>query len=148
MKAKRTLVLVADGGRARIFENLGPGKGLHQVENIDETSELAANRNLLDDRPGRSYESQGAMRHAHEQTDRHQELEHRFIEGLLERLDGLRAEDKFDRLIVVAPPKVLGDIRKIIPKELSKIVSAELARDLTRTPTDEIVEHLAEVAPF
>lgn len=30
MKAKRSWFLAADGGKARILENLGPGKGLHE----------------------------------------------------------------------------------------------------------------------
>lgn len=148
MKPTRTIILVADGGRARLFENLGPGRGIHQIESIDQTGMLLANRDLTDDRPGRTYESTGQARHAHEQPDRHHELEQEFVTRLIAHLAKLRAEKKLDRLIIVAPPRVLGDIRKRLPDTLVPIVSAELARDLTRTPTAEIAEHLAEVAAF
>ena len=34
MKPTRTWILIADGARARILENLGPGKGVHEVPDM------------------------------------------------------------------------------------------------------------------
>ena len=142
MKATRTWILVADGGKARILENLGPGKGVHQVAGLEETVTLPPNRDLLDDRPGRGFESAGPTRHAYETSDPHRELKRAFARHLVDQLSAMHTKKLFDRLVLVAPPPMLGDLRAMINPPLSAIVVGELARDLTHTPTDEIASYI------
>ncbi len=142
MKAKRTWVLVADGGKARILENLGPGKGVHQVSGLEEDLLLPPNRELQSDRPGRGFESAGPTRHAYETSDPHRELKRTFAVHLMERLAGLHAKGMFDRLVLVAPPAMLGNLRAEMSSALSSSLAGELARDLTHVPTSDIQAHL------
>ena len=145
MKATRTWILVADGGKARILENLGPGHGIHQVPNMDETLILPPNRDLLSDRPGRGFESASPTRHAYETADPHRDMKRQFAHHLLLKLKEFHGRGAFDRLVIVAPPAMLGDLRAAIGPELSKVVVGELAQDLVHLPTGEIEKHIGKL---
>ena len=69
MKRPVTWILIADGSRAKVFKVAGKGK-------IEEKDEMAAahppTRDLVSDRPGRTFDSLGDGRHAKEPpTDAH-----------------------------------------------------------------------------
>ena len=142
MKAKCTWILVADGGRARILENLGSGKGVHQVAGVNETLTLPPNRVLQHDRPGRGFESAGPTRHAYEASDPHREMKRTFAAHLVDQLSEMHANGRFDRLVLVAPSPTMGDLRAMLTPALSVAIIGELTRDLTHTPTDEIAAHI------
>lgn len=146
MKPVRTWVLIADGSRARVLENLGPGKGLHQIPGWHQETDLPPSHELGADRPGRSFESHGTGRHAMESpSDPHRELKRDFARQLAARLDADLARGAFDRLVVVAAPATLGDLRGALSAHVKSVVAGELDRDLTRTPTDDIAGHLGSV---
>jgi protein required for attachment to host cells len=46
--------------------------------------------------------------------------------------------NEFDSLVVVAPPKTLGELRKHYHKEVEKRLAAEVPKDLTNMPIEEI----------
>lgn len=46
-------------------------------------------------------------------------------------LDKARNEHRFDELVLVAPPKFLGALRKELGKEVEKMVADELPKDLS-----------------
>lgn len=52
--------------------------------------------------------------------------------------------NEYDELIIVAAPKVLGEMRKHYHKELSARLKAEIAKDLTGHPPDQIETILTE----
>lgn len=146
MKPVRTWVLVADGSRARVLENLGPGKGLHQLPGWHQETDLPPSHELGTDRPGRSFDSHGTGRHAMESpSDPHRELKRDFAKEIAARLDADLAKGAYDKLVVVAAPATLGDLRDALSPHVKAVVAGELDRDLTRTPTDEIAGHLASV---
>jgi protein required for attachment to host cells len=145
MKAKRTWVLIADGAKARILENLGPSKGLHQVAGLEEDLKLPPNRELLADRPGRSFESKGATRHSYETSDPHRAMKCAFAEHVMVKLAAHYSAGKFDQLVLVAPAATLGDLRAAIDHALARAIAGELARDLTHVPTNEIGAHLGAI---
>ncbi|HNB27398.1 MAG TPA: host attachment protein, partial [Alphaproteobacteria bacterium] len=60
-------------------------------------------------------------------------------------LDAAAAGKAFDRLVLVAPPTTLGDLRMELGESTLKLVSGELAKDLTRHPEHELPQHLASV---
>ena len=146
MKPIRTWILVADGARARVLENTGPGKGVSEVPGMEFAQDALRNREIWADRPGRSFESADQSRHAMEPpTDPKKMAEAAFVAGLVEMLDGKLRAGAFDRLVLVAAPHALGDIRKAMPKGLAGVVHAELAKDLTKVPNTEMDKHLGEV---
>lgn len=146
MKPIRTWILVADGARARVLENTGPGKGISEVPGMEFTEQRLENREIMADRPGRSFESADQSRHAMEpRSDPKQMMETAFVTGLVETLNEKFQAGSFDRLVLVAAPKALGDIRKAMPKELAGAVHGELAKDLTKVPNADMEKHLGEV---
>jgi protein required for attachment to host cells len=146
MKPVRTWILIADGGRGRIVENTGPGRGVHLATDMEFHSELPANRDLFADRPGRSLGAAGRQRHPKEQpSDAHRELKRRFATKLCDVLDRKLAEGAFDRLILVAPAPTMGDLRASLSNQLRSRVRAELVADLTKIPITKLDQHLSEV---
>jgi len=146
MKPTTTWILIADGARARIFANHGPGKGVTTVEGAEFSADHRPDREIMSDKPGRSFESVGTTRHAIEpHHDPHRELKRSFSERLAAMLDEQLAAKAYDRVILVAPPKMLGDLRAALSAHVQAAVYAELDKDLTKTPVQELPGHLAAV---
>ncbi|WP_414717991.1 host attachment protein [Thioclava sp. UBA3469] len=49
-----------------------------------------------------------------------------------------------ERLVIVAAPRVLGEIRSALHKEVSDVVVAEIDKTLTNHPRDEIEKLVKE----
>jgi len=54
-------------------------------------------------------------------------------------------DQAFDRLVLVAAPATLGDIRKILPKPLQGVVYGEISKNLVHVPNQELSDHLGDV---
>lgn len=143
MKAKKTWFVVADGDQAKIFENDGPGKGMHPVKDLAlEQAHLKA-RDIMADKPGRAFSSAGpGSRSAVDyKTDPVQDRERKFVERLADLLERKHSEGAFERLVIAAAPAALGDLRPALSEEVRKAILAELPKDLTNIPTANLAEH-------
>lgn len=146
MKPVRTWIVVADGARARIFENDGPGRGIKELPDESSEQELKPTREINADKPGRAFDSAGQGRHAMEPpTDPHRHAKRDFAAQLAKRLKSALDEHRYDRLVVVAAPVTLGDLRKEFDKGVMERVHGEIAKDLTRAQPPEIAKHLGSV---
>ena len=146
MKATRTWVLIADAGRARVLENDGPGHGLIPVERMGMTHELPRTHELVADRQPRSIESVGHARHAIDAgMDPHRKEKQKFASEIAAVLDKELAGNAFDRLVIVAAPQALGDLRAAISEAVQKRVHNEIALDLTKTPNEDVARHLGHI---
>ncbi len=143
MKKTVTWILVADGARARILRNDGPGKGLQPAVDGEFSHSAPPTRELGSDRPGRTRESVGSTRHAMEpRIDWHRFEKEKFGRELAALLDGAAERNEFDRLVLVAPPRTLGDLRAALGGKARRRLRAELDKDLTRIPEQELPKHL------
>ena len=146
MKPIKTWILIADGARARVLQNDGPGHGLQEVEGLVFHSDHSATHNLVSDREGRSFSSHDEGRSAIESnSDPHRELKKKFAHELAEMLARSLEQNAYDRLIIVAPPGALGDLRAAISDHVRANVVGEVAHDLTKTPDGELAKHLKGV---
>jgi protein required for attachment to host cells len=144
MKPTITWIIVADGARARIFVNRGPGKGI-ELSGRELTAEHQRTSDMVRDSLPRTYDSVGHARHVIEpRVDPHRDAKREFTEHLAQVLDQSVAERAFDRFVVVAPPKMLGDFRKAMSKRLQPLLHGEVAKDLTKASPKEVADHLAE----
>ena len=142
MKPIVTWIVVADGGRMRIFENDGPGKGLAQVKGLAVEDEHLTDQDIEADRPGRSFASVGHGRSAIEpHTDPVEFRETAFAGRIAHLLDAKLAAGAFDRLIIAAAPTALGSLRAALSEAVGKTVTGELPKDLTKTPTNDLASH-------
>lgn len=146
MKAAKTWVVIADGARARLVSAEGHGKGLHVVEQRELSADHSPSRDLQADKPSRVFESHGAARHSVEpKTDPHRELKRSFAHLIADELDDGLSLKKFDRLVVVAPPVTLGDLRNALSEPVKASVIAEVAMDLTKVPNSDIPRHIEDL---
>lgn len=146
MKPVRTWILIADAGRARVLENLGPGRGLTPVDAMASNADLPPTHEIVSDRQTRSYESNSETRHAVEpKTDPREQLKRAHLEAIAARLASSLAAGAFDRLVVVAPPTALGILRDVFTDSVRKVVTGELAKDLTKTPVHDLKAHLEDI---
>lgn len=143
MKPTRSWIVIADGAQARVFENHGPGKGLTALPSEEMHKIPRPSRAIAADRPGRSHDRMGPGRHAMEPpTDPHREEKRRFADLLAEHLNEAAQAGSYDRLILVAAPKTLGDLRKALGKDAAAKLDGELDKDLTKVPEHELPGHL------
>lgn len=146
MKPDRTWILIADAGRARVLESLGFGKGARPVDGFASESNLpSTTHEMVADRQSRSQESSSPTRHAIEpRTDPREQLKRHYLEMLADDLDRRLQANEYEKLIVVAPPHALGVLRAAFSDRVKGVVTAELAKDLTKTPDSELGSHLAD----
>ena len=138
-----TFVLVADGRKLLFLRNEGDAEALNlKVERAEEKPNPAT-RDQATDAAGRSSSTTPAGGNARtgsamEQTDFHQIEEDRFAAEAAAMLKTRALANDFERLIIVAPPKTLSELRKHYHKEVEQRLAGELAKDLTGHPIADI----------
>lgn len=147
MKPTITWVVIADGDKARIFQHDGPGKGLHIRDDLNQDQPHLRARDIMADKPGRvmSARGMGSRAAVDYKTDPVTDRERHFLEHLAGVLDDQRTAKAYDRLILVAPPNALGELRPALTEAVRATIETEMAKDLTKTPTQEIAKHLEGV---
>jgi protein required for attachment to host cells len=130
-------VLIGDGRKALLAVNAGTALApdLHKLEVTIDTNPPTHEQGS--DAPGRAFSS-GGMRSAVGATDWHMLEEHRFAAAMAERINRAASEKQFKEIVVVAPPKILADLRQAFSGEAKKRIVAEIAKDLTKHPFSEI----------
>ena len=146
MKSTTTWILVADGSQARIASHMGPGKGLEPVLENQLHGRNLPGRDIMADRPGRAFDSAGQGRHAMEPvTDPRVHEKQDFIREIAALLDTESKRGRYDRLVIVAPPKALGYLRQELSDHVRSKVSGELDKDLVHVPLHDLAGHLGDV---
>ena len=133
-----SFVMVADGRKMLFFRNDGDADfpNLQVVSMAEKENPL--NRDQMSDAPGRAFSSVGPGRSALENTDFHELEESRFAVETAAILKRWAMDGDFEKLIVIAPPKTLGELRKHYHKEVANRLVAEIPKDLTGHPVVEI----------
>ena len=135
-------VLIGDGRKALFFINKGSPDLLDLRVLETRIDDNPATRDQGSDRPGRAFASVGGARSAVGDTDWHVVEEARFARAIAERINAGAEAGEFSEIIIIAPPKTLGEIRKDLSKRAYACVAGELAKDLTRHPLAEIEKAL------
>jgi protein required for attachment to host cells len=132
-------VVVADGKKMLFLRNEGDAEFPKLEVERKREQELLADGEMKRDEAGRTFDaSGGAGRSAYEETDFHQLEEDRFAAETAEMLKVRAMRKDYESLIIVAPPRTLGELRKHYHKEVQKRLTAEVAKDLTGHPVGEI----------
>lgn len=139
-----TWMVVADGARARIFEERrrsGPLRELSQHAMEIESGDRPASGM----KPGTMHQRFGPGRHAGEHADPSQEAEARFLRRLAERLYAAARRRDFEHLVLVAPARALGSLRAALEPAVSRMVEADDAHDRTRDDAESLRGHLRQI---
>jgi len=143
---KQTWVLIADGGRARLLSTprvAGDGNYV-QLAAYDNSEALEASASS--DRPGRSFESANTMRHAvaeYSEFNKQPKLE--FADQLVDILNKGAINDDFARLLIVAPPTLIGRLREGLSDQAKHKLIGSLDKDLTHVGLHDLPKHLEGV---
>lgn len=141
-----TWILVAHRSGARLFENFGPGKGLKLLEDLPHPEGRLKNSEIDSDRPGRAFDNFGGARHSMS-TERApiERVAQRFAKELSEKLVKGRVQNRYKKLVLVAEPRFLGELRNSLDSPTTALVSATLAKDLGGIMTQDLPQHLGDV---
>lgn len=131
-------VVVADGEKALFLKNEGDATypNLQVIRHMEQ--ENPPTREQGTDRPGRYHDGPSPHRSAVEETDWQRLSKERFADEIAERLYKMAHRGDLDELVIVAPPLVLGEMRRKMHKEVSSRVSAEIPKTLTNRPVWDI----------
>lgn len=144
-KGHRTWVLVVDRQIARFFEKNESG-----VEPIGEAFPDAVEAEITNKTVGRVVSSgRGNIRHKYEphMNEGRQDGAY-FVRQLSNWLDKAAQEDAFDRLVLIAPPQTLGELRQALKKPVRSRVITEVNKDLTRLNRLALQEELSKIIWF
>ena len=130
----KTLVVVADGRRARLLEQTRLDGPLH-----DRPEWLADLKEHHDHAP---------PSHITHAGDVHDRVEKAFLRGLAKRIDALVGRNAIDQVILVAPPRALGHLREALsPVVARKVMGSDAHERVDATIiTLEHVVHAARLA--
>ncbi|MDR3448948.1 MAG: host attachment protein [Alphaproteobacteria bacterium] len=74
--------------------------------------------------------------------DIREELKRHFTKAIAVKLARAREEKLFDRLVLVAPAKMIGELREQLPAAVQHCVTAVLPKDLTHYSGHDLLPHL------
>lgn len=134
-----TLVVVADGRKLLVLRNEGDA----QIPNLQvEQKKLHPNPKDSDQKTDASGQASSTVQGTMGENDFHQLEEDRFAAETAAMLNKRALANEFERLIIVAPPKTLGELRKHYHQAVSDRLAGELAKDLTDHPVPQIEQAL------
>lgn len=139
-------VVVTDGRKALLLRNEGDTRfsNFQLVQKWQQRVE--ADRNLKSDGPGRSFSShdRGTRRSSYSETDLHELAENQFLSEIAHALHGKAACGDLGQLVIVAPPRALGELRKYLSDDLAELVIAEIAKDLVKHSIADIEQLISK----
>ena len=138
-------VLSANGSKASIYTAESPTAPLLELQILDNPNARAKQMDLVTDRPGRTFDSAGAGRHAKAvEVEAKKQEQVRFAKALSDRLELGRTDNAFERLVLVASPAFLGLLRANFGAPLASLVSLEIDKDYTSLKAENLRAHLPE----
>lgn len=137
-----TWVLVANHSRARFF-SVETSSALQELEDMCHSEARLHDRELTEDLPGKIKNAGGVGGHAFEQpTDPKQHEADVFAHRIVRFLEDACKANRFDRLLLIAEPSMLGLLRKAMPDTIARHVAFELDKNITTFDIPGIMGHL------
>lgn len=140
-----TWIIVASRSEVRVFEMLRANEELREIIGLGNASGTLKNIDIDSDAPGRASDNRMRARHAYstEQEPRERLLQN-FYRDFLRGIDTAFSQHTFSRLVLVAEPRLLGLIRSLLSDQLSRVVRAEIPKDITYEGSREIQARVRE----
>lgn len=150
-----TLVVVADGRKMLLLRNEGNAERLNLQVERKELHESPRDHDQKSDLAGRTSSTQpasdgrGRMQlspsgSSMEETDYHLLEEQKFAAEVARILERGALAQAFDRILVAAPARTLGELREHYHKEVAARLIGEIDKDLTNHPVPMIAKVLLD----
>lgn len=138
-----TWILVADRAKARLFTLEGRDGELVEFESFVNTEGRLPGRELQSDRPPRTHDRFGRNRHGIEPHTRPREkASQRFADLLGGILDKARSGNRYRDLVLVAPPRFMGELNAALGSHAGASVVAKVSKNLTTAPSQSLHDAL------
>jgi protein required for attachment to host cells len=141
MDMATTWIVAADASRARILQVAGRQR-LSEIETLLNPEGRLSDRELTTDANPRLHGPGGQS--AREEPSAVEHAVEMFSKRIGDYLEKARTDHRYDQLVLVAPPKILGKVRKELGKEVEKLVADELPKDLSWFNAREIESYFAK----
>ena len=139
MKPIVTWIVLANARVARIYAHMGPGKGLTAVSDQNwQAPEVRMPR----DKAGIGHSIGGPGVSAVAQTQPKDLADSLFAKDIVEGLSKARRGKRFDRLILIAGPHMMGLLRANLDAPLSAALIGDIPKDLSAQPLGDVETHL------
>ena len=137
-------IVIADGEHVR-FVQPDAANTLRTIGSFDSATAHLRSRDMGSDRPGRAFESGVSARHAVGQRhDLHAMEKEKFVRLVGEQINAAAGQNEFDELLLVAPPRALGELRDALDAAAQAKLVGMLEKDLVKTPDFELWPHVRE----
>ena len=131
---EKTLVVVADGGSARVFTNVGDGRTLQLKQDEELQIRDISPEGVSGQGPSGAVPKDMSISQLNEAT---------FAKQLAQQLNDHALKHRYEHLILIADPTTLGHIRPQLHKEVQSRMLKEIAKDYTNSTLDDIQRALA-----
>jgi protein required for attachment to host cells len=141
---RKSWLVLANGSLARFFniEKRGTFKEILLDWHVESRKHML---DLVSDKPGRAFDSNGAGRHGLEpQTSPKEKEEIIFANILAEHLKSAFNNKEFNRLYISAGPHFLGLLREKLDKHVMEHIIEQQNKDLTHLSLKEIEQYYAD----
>lgn len=136
-------ILTADRRRARIFSTDRPhSQTLTEIETFFQPDSAFQEHELVEPRPGRNRNAFGGRHGLDSRSSEREKSVKSFVRDLVDRLEKDYHHGRYSKLILVAAPDMLGEIRNHLSSNLKQSITYELDKDLTTLRPDELRGHL------
>jgi protein required for attachment to host cells len=147
--AMNVRIVVADERKAMFYDCSRPTE-MQPVGSVENPTGGMKDTELETDRAGRRFggasgvsHGQGGPQGHHHGVDGERSTERHeltmFAKQVGQKIDADRIGHKFDKLVLVAPPKMLGLLRQSLPTQSQSMLAGEVPKDLARHPQDAIL---------
>ena len=138
-----TWIFVGDGQKALFLRNAGDEKFINlKAERVfGEVNPPTHDQGT--DRPGRGFKRAGTnQRSGMETTDWHELEKQHFVHHAATVMQQIVRDRNVRKLIIVAPPRALAELREALHPDVKNIVIAEINKDLTKHTVADIEKHI------
>ena len=135
MKAPPDLILVADGSHARMIAHESKGDSVLWTMHSREPSRP----------PVKPFDGHGEPPNQ-QRTGPQRAAQLAFAREVADKVEETLAVSSFNKFVVVAPPRTVGDLRREFCESVLEAVTGEVEKDLVALPDSDVVAHLARAA--
>ncbi|MEE7545811.1 host attachment protein [Xanthomonas sp. Kuri4-1] len=129
-----SLVVVADGGSARMFTNIGSPQKLQLKQHAQVDGGELSQRDSSGQGPAGAVPADQSQAQLDEAT---------FAKQLATQLNEGALNNRYAHLVLIADPSTLGRVRPLLHKEVQQRLVRDLAKDLTNAPLEDIQRALS-----
>src|ERR1700722_8870043 len=134
----KKLIIVADSKHAKFYKAIG--LKLKEAIGMLHAQSLKAPHKRQELRTGFYHKASTSSHFFDPHTEARNIERHEFCKEAINHLHTLYHQESYHEIIVVAEPKMLGEIRNNLSPELKKVISKEISKDLVHAKHHEIEE--------